>query len=1026
MNVRDAAKEYGCHELVVLGDNPGPRHLDYLDLLPKTGGTDELCVDAVAEFQSRPLLYLVSGNQARELDSGRIRHLQQVLANRGERAYLAFLTPGELNVYPVNLAREELEKSGHVSIGQKVPGAGQFFQSVVTGNFSLAGQPEGADYVFKTIHELMARSSKRLVGHFHLAPLDVLSFLGRALFFRFLVDRRIVLKEELDGICPGARNESDCFATLHSALATSTWLDETFNGDLLPFSGSREEIFRDAQTRTNGEVFRHLQAIVAGWQHVGHSLFQPHFPVDWADLDFSHIPIGVLSQVYEHFSQVWDNRQAEATSVYYTPKNIARYLVDDAFEGIADKGSAKVLDPSCGAGIFLILAFRKLVAARWEEDGKRPTTEVIQQILYSQIRGFDISESALRLAALSLYVTAIELNDSPRPPESLKFPSPLMNQVLFNHRRENEVDTDGFVLGSLRPDLPSDFGNCFDLVIGNPPWSRIRVNRDKTAEEKPEDHNAPFTELTREILKSRGLAELAQEYSNPDSNPDLPFLWAATRWAKTDAIIAMALPARIFLKQTPAGRKAWQVILRGIRITGILNGSNLSDTDVWPKMNQPFMLLFARNSVPDDSHHFYFATPYYEPRLNEHGRLRIDYQAAQPVSVRTAYERPDLLKILAIGTSLDTEVAGKLGGLDWQTVKSYWKGMSVYSGRGYDRSPDSAQNSAEFMLEMRLRDFVPPPKEEFHVDIDSLLPFQPNGTPDKPTLHRPRQKELYEAPLLIVPEAPGELKDRPRSWVMMENVAFKKSFYGFSGYGTNSGVESVRLLHLITHSKLFAYHILMVSSRMGAERRAFLKRDLENFPFPNPTGLLPGMRNLICQLSRRLETDVEKPWDEINQLIFDLYGLDEYDRQVVEDTLEVCSPYKASRNRAVKPPTQKERQAFYAQLERFLAPSFDVTEEALVLREYDSGKNKLASPWHFFTVATETTPCASLCHMSSLQERLMQEADRTGASRVVVCGEKLLLIGVLSQYRYWTPSRARLCALDILRTHMDAFPVEAN
>ena len=37
---------------------------------------------------------------------------------------------------------------------------------------------------------------------------------------------------------------------------------------------------------------------------------------------------------------------------------------------------------------------------------------MIQDILYERIRGFDISESALRLAALSLYVTAIELKAS--------------------------------------------------------------------------------------------------------------------------------------------------------------------------------------------------------------------------------------------------------------------------------------------------------------------------------------------------------------------------------------------------------------------------------------------------------------------------------------------------------------------------------------------------------------------------------------------------------------------------------------
>jgi hypothetical protein len=53
MNLLNTAKEYGCHDVVLLGE-PTPRHLDYLDLL-KISGNGTLKVDAVAEFQARPL-----------------------------------------------------------------------------------------------------------------------------------------------------------------------------------------------------------------------------------------------------------------------------------------------------------------------------------------------------------------------------------------------------------------------------------------------------------------------------------------------------------------------------------------------------------------------------------------------------------------------------------------------------------------------------------------------------------------------------------------------------------------------------------------------------------------------------------------------------------------------------------------------------------------------------------------------------------------------------------------------------------
>jgi hypothetical protein len=176
--------------------------------------------------------------------------------------------------------------------------------------------------------------------------------------------------------------------------------------------------------------------------------------------------------------------------------------------------------------------------------------------------------------------------------------------------------------------------------------------------------------LTRQILTDRGLEDIAQTYRNPDNNPELPFLWSSIQWAKPGGIIAMALPGRIFLKQSGPGTRAFNAILQRLEITGILNGSNLSDSAVWPGMSQPFMLFFARNRVPAANHHFHFVTPHFERHLNDKGRLRIDYQSARPVAISEAVKDSRLLKTLAVGTALDVEVVHKLDATGWLTVKS--------------------------------------------------------------------------------------------------------------------------------------------------------------------------------------------------------------------------------------------------------------------------------------------------------------------------------------------------------------------
>jgi hypothetical protein len=219
----------------------------------------------------------------------------------------------------------------------------------------------------------------------------------------------------------------------------------------------------------------------------------------------------------------------------------------------------------------------------------------------------------------------------------------------------------------------------------------------------------------------------------------------------------------------------------------------------------------------------------------------------------------------------------------------------------------------------------------------------------------------------------------------------------------------------------------MTSSKLGAERRAFLKNSIDNFPFPPLNSYSKRYRNKAIKLSRKLETDPQKPWNQINDFIFDLYGYSSYDQQVVKDTLEVADPFKAAKDRANAQPLKAERNSFYTELRKLLNPAFKITRETVSIDEVDISWQNKQSPWHFFSISSLKGQ-ATLS--KTLQKRLIlkitKEANKSGCSRVVVNEGESLLIGIIGQYRYWTLSRARLCALDVLRNHLEAFPIRKS
>ena len=1021
--IRRELAAYGVSKasLKLLGSAASPDTVNYLDLLPDAPGAGraKLLPDGVAESQDRPLLYVVdrarlaAGPDDRDLE---IRRLRRVLGSRGERAYLAIVEPGQLLVVPIALSRDAPPPGVLYRAGSD-EAATLFSRLGLALADEVGGEPDHPDYLFDAMLGLLTHAANRLVEQ-GIDKDDVLSLVGRALFFRFLCDREIVTERSASHIAAAGSGLKSCFATAASAAATCGWLDETFNGDFLPLrDGGSARFFNSLP----GEAFLHLTAILRNDEPAGAD-YQRKLDLQWEDFDFAHVPVGLLSQVYEEFSWQWDPHHAKSTSVHYTPRGIANYVVEEAFEGLPNAEKARVLDPACGAGVFLVLAFRRLYRALWKSSGVRPDTKQIRQILEKQLTGFDVSESALRLAALSLYLTAIELDPEPVPPSKLRFKA-LRDKVLFNWRKKGTLgdgevaDPDaGPVIGSLGDHVGPEHRGAYQVVLCNPPWTSLPGGKGKDKEERSRLKKLAesFTKVGREVLINRGLPELAEKYQNPDNAPDLPFVWRSLEWCETSGRIGLVLPGRILFKQDSKRNKvpgfAREALFRAVAVTGIINCSNLSDTNVWPKMGQPFMLLFAQNRRPRSNHALRWVTPHCDVDLNGRGEIRIDSKSLEPLAVGATFAEPWLWKSLAVGTALDVEIIRKVMAANGCPLKVYWeKDLKLVSGNGYQIKEEQTQRDAKHLRD--LPDLNSTDLFRFVVDAKKLDPFT------RETACFPRSRDLYRQPLVLMKEAPG--LDRAKGFALLsfEDVAFNESFHGFSASGAADGEHLVRYLHLFIHSSLWMHFALLRSPKFGVERRKIYKSDLDDCPIIPWNALNQDQRRTVTGLSQRLVKEDATVFDDIDLFFAELYGLTKRDAEVIRDTLAVAMPFRETRKAACSAPTPKQRDVFRARVESALRPF--VRKLGRDIHGFIWKAAPESAPYSVLLLGTASDPPDF--PEADFKEQILPLANQTGASRIVIELDNGLAVGTLDQWRYWTPSRARLCAAEILRKYMAVF-----
>ena len=657
-------------------------------------------------------------------------------------------------------------------------------------------------------------------------------FIGRCIFTWYLLDRGIAqpfLPPKM------VADLSAMFATPAQAFALFDWLRTTFNGDLFPMDDPGAE--REQLTPQHLELIRDFVE--------GRSLIpERHGQGRLFRFRFNAIPVDLVSSIYQQFARTSAADEARSQGLHYTPVELVHLTLDPVFEGLSS--DARVIDPACGSGAFLVEAFRRLV---WRASPDQPASrQLVRQILYHQLFGIDINRAALGIAAFSLYLAALELDEEPVSNiRDLKFDH-LIDQTLF------EAD-------SLGDELPSQItSQTFDAVVGNPPWTFVR--KEGGARKRQTSDTSTL---------------------RPRRSPDQAFLALGASLAGDRGRVGMVMKATPFFSKDTHAVAARNYLLERLAPVALINLSYLRRENLFPDAVGPALIFFARCALGPDVERMLVGSIPWTPDFRRTGVFHLGPGEIRSVPLKKVLTTPPFLKAATFGTVRDCwlieRLERELPTLD-EALTKLGVERRVDRGQGFKVKGFGQTKSPEGYAELPVvtpNNFTP-----FRLQAGSLDRFTHE------TLHRVRSRSIFRGPLLLcskVGSDAGAQRGRYSAAVNDQDVLYSQGYFGISF--ARSERRFAYLLSGVLNSSLTAFQFALGGPAWGLERPTVEPHDLLSLRIPFIGDLEDAVIEAVVEAEMRaaLSPDDQNCLDQLDDTVFELYGLDRDERTLAKDSV---------------------------------------------------------------------------------------------------------------------------------------------
>lgn len=754
-------------------------------------------------LSERPAVYVAEAKTPEEA-----RTIHRLLWNTGQVPFLIVVLPNSIRVYTGFDYSQQNKNAGIVE-----PEIALAKDSILTklADFCAIAIDTGEIWRKRSKHlKPQKRVDRRLLDNLKnlgsylreqkkLPPRLAHALIGKYIYIRYLRDRKILTDDWLKQNNIDISTAFGEHATVNGLRQLCTMLDGRFNGNIFPIDFENEKLLLDEHVALVAAIFKGDQLSIHGERQLSFEHFQVY--------DFAYIPIELLSSIYEQFLHI--EGKGRNIGAYYTPAYLADYLIEEMNATKPLREGMKVLDPSCGSGIFLVMIYAHLIEMRLAQRGSDSKTLVLEELLMllENIYGVERELDACYVAEFSLILTLLHYADIAEffHDEQKKLPS-LHNTHIF----QCDFFDDASLFWQKRL--------TFDWIIGNPPWIAADDKKEIFAQQWIDTHQKQYP------VDHKSVAEA--------------FSWRVLALLAASGYAGLILPATTLLFNLDAKsyRKAFFDQCEVHRIT---NFSNLRGQLFKGKATAPAITMIYQQATPEQE----------KPLIEHYGPFSInqitksdgnklwaitinenEYQTVSPYEATQG--ETSTWKYALWGTHRDKRTIARLQRLFPKTLGKLCQENNWHLHEGSQlRDGSISQDGLEFRPELVGKRRFETERQNISNLIFSIAPDALEQIPEEECYIRLQGGHKG----LLVSNPPHLIMNDAWKYVIYSDKYFviKPRQIGLSAKPEDS--KYLRALSIFLVSDLVRYYLFFQAPRWGIERDVIILDSVKTIPVPAMT-----------------------------------------------------------------------------------------------------------------------------------------------------------------------------------------------